>query len=298
MTHGARGCLLGMACGDALGRPLEGLSSRHIAAEYGRVTEMRGDGGPAGTGTAETGLALCGARSLVATGEFDGADVGTRYADWFAATDADIGEPTATALRRLADGVSWRAAGREGDAGPGAAGLVRAAPYALTYRGTALAAVVAADARITAVDRRRVEAAVALAAVLAGLVDETTPRAALDAAGRLARRRDAPRAVRTALATADDQSLATLGSGSGAVDVLETGLHAGLTADTAEAAIVAAVNRGGATTATGAVAGAVAGARFGVLPDRWLDALVVATEARELADTLADHDVSAAGHKY
>jgi ADP-ribosyl-[dinitrogen reductase] hydrolase len=34
-----RGCLLGMAVGDALGAPLEGLSSQQIRAHYGRVSD-------------------------------------------------------------------------------------------------------------------------------------------------------------------------------------------------------------------------------------------------------------------
>ena len=34
-----RGCLLGLAVGDALGAPLEGLSPQQIKAHYGRVTD-------------------------------------------------------------------------------------------------------------------------------------------------------------------------------------------------------------------------------------------------------------------
>src|SRR5881275_1170668 len=33
----ARGCLLGMAVGDALGAPLEGLSAQQVRAHYGMV---------------------------------------------------------------------------------------------------------------------------------------------------------------------------------------------------------------------------------------------------------------------
>ena len=67
---------------------------------------------------------------------------------------------------------------------------------------------------------------------------------------------------------------------------LISGRH--LTADIAEAAIVNAVNEGGDTDTIGAVAGAVAGARFGAmaLPERWLDALAVTDELRSLAREL------------
>ena len=35
----ARGCLLGLAIGDALGAPLEGLSAQQIRAHYGLVDD-------------------------------------------------------------------------------------------------------------------------------------------------------------------------------------------------------------------------------------------------------------------
>jgi ADP-ribosyl-[dinitrogen reductase] hydrolase len=56
------------------------------------------------------------------------------------------------------------------------------------------------------------------------------------------------------------------------VHTLQTALYDGLRADTAEEAIVTTVNRGGDTDTIGAVAGAVAGARFGAtgLPERWV----------------------------
>ena len=39
-----RGCLLGLAVGDALGAPLEFMGAEDIAAKHGRVTEMLGGG--------------------------------------------------------------------------------------------------------------------------------------------------------------------------------------------------------------------------------------------------------------
>lgn len=69
---------------------------------------------------------------------------------------------------------------------------------------------------------------------------------------------------------------------------LQTALYHALTAESAEEAIVNAVNEGGDTDTIGAVAGALAGGRFGAeaLPERWLDALSVTTELRELSQEL------------
>jgi ADP-ribosylglycohydrolase len=64
----AKGCLLGLACGDALGRPVEFKSAEEIASQHGEVTEMLGygtHGQPPGTITDDTEMALCIAESLV-----------------------------------------------------------------------------------------------------------------------------------------------------------------------------------------------------------------------------------------
>ncbi len=81
------------------------------------------------------------------------------------------------------------------------------------------------------------------------------------------------------------ESPGTLETSGYVVHSLQTALHYGLLADSAEEAIVTAVNRGGDTDTIGAIAGAVAGARFGAsqLPDRWLRAI---DETDEL-DTVA-----------
>lgn len=54
----ARGCLLGLAAGDALGRPAENLSPAEIARRWGRLTEL--EPGPDGTaaGTDDTEYAI------------------------------------------------------------------------------------------------------------------------------------------------------------------------------------------------------------------------------------------------
>ena len=74
------------------------------------------------------------------------------------------------------------------------------------------------------------------------------------------------------------------------VTTLQAGLYHGLTGETAENAIIDAVMMGGDTDTIGAVAGAVAGARFGgeALPDRWLEEITEADELEQLGRSLAD----------
>jgi ADP-ribosyl-[dinitrogen reductase] hydrolase len=242
----AAGSLLALACGDALGRPLVGLSSAAVVREYGRVTEVRGgpDGRPAGSVTAHAGGALALARTLA-----DGA------------TPEAVGEGAASPVRPVP--------------------LALAAPVdASSSRGTgtdaALADAVVAARRAAGVTApTAVESSVAYARVLASLLDGVEPAAALEDALALAARRDAPGDVRTTLTSAGDPALATPTAGGDAVATLETALHDGLGAGSVEEAVVPAANRGRNAAVAGALAGALAGARFGAdaVPARWLEAL-------------------------
>lgn len=76
-----RGCLLGLAAGDAVGAAVE-FSPR---GGFAPVTTMRA-GGPfglaAGEWTDDTSMALCLADSLLQAGEFNPSDQLTRYLRW------------------------------------------------------------------------------------------------------------------------------------------------------------------------------------------------------------------------
>jgi ADP-ribosyl-[dinitrogen reductase] hydrolase len=295
----AVGCLLGLACGDALGRPVEFQSSTAIADQYGRVDQMYGDGThgqPAGTVTDDTDLAVALARSLAETGGFDAADAADRYVAWYESDPFDVGAATADALRELRDGTDPSEAGRvvwerrpEGqNAGNGS--LMRCAPLAIALSDDdERAEAAAADSRLTHADPRCVESCVAFLTVLDRLLDGADAERAVDAGLSAAADRDAPTAVRTALANATDERAAQLATSGYVVHTLETALYDATAAPDAEEAIVSAVSRGGDTDTLGAVCGAAAGARFGpaAIPDRWLDVLDVESELRELAAALA-----------
>jgi ADP-ribosyl-[dinitrogen reductase] hydrolase len=100
----ARGALLGLACGDAVGTTVE-FCSRDT---FEPLTDMAG-GGPfrlgAGQWTDDTSMALCLAESLVSCGRFDPRDQTERYVRWWreghlssTGTCFDIGNTTRSAL--------------------------------------------------------------------------------------------------------------------------------------------------------------------------------------------------------
>ena len=72
------------------------------------------------------------------------------------------------------------------------------------------------------------------------------------------------------------------------VHSLQTALHDALSAESAEEAIITAVNRGGDTDTIGAIAGAAAGARFGAsaLPGQWIFVLDDSDRLADIADQL------------
>jgi ADP-ribosyl-[dinitrogen reductase] hydrolase len=297
----AEGVLLGLACGDALGRPVEFETPARILAQYGEVTEMLADGTwgqPKGTVTDDTEMALCVARSLVDCGGFDPADVAARFVAWYESGPFDVGETTASALRRIRDDEQWDVAGQrvweessEGsNAGNGS--LMRAAPLAVAFasREDRLVDASETSSRITHADPRCTAGCAVLNLTLAGLAtDRSDPLAAA------LERVETPNALREALdpvstGAVDPDELRSTGY---VVDTLRTALWHGLHADTPERALVDVVNMGRDADTVGAVAGAVVGARLGAaeLPERWLDDLEPCDSLRGLAREL--HGLSA-----
>jgi ADP-ribosyl-[dinitrogen reductase] hydrolase len=318
-----KGVLLGLACGDALGRPVEFASPERIQREHGRVSEMLGNGThrqPAGTITDDSEMALCIARSLVEQGRFDPADVAERFVGWYESGPFDIGGMTRRALSRIQDGESWETAGeQEWEASPegsnaGNGSVMRCAPLAIAYADypAALIRTSIDSSRITHADPRcTYGCAVLNLTIAAALQGQENPLSTAldllsdDLATSLQRtvgvipdgaspvlEGGIPEELRTALEPIPGGINPDQLSNSGyVVDTLQTALYDALTAESAEKAIVTAVNRGGDTDTIGAIAGTIAGARFGAsaLPDRWLNEIDNWDELEQIATTLTTH---------
>jgi ADP-ribosyl-[dinitrogen reductase] hydrolase len=293
----AEGVLLGLACGDALGRPVEFETPARILAQYGEVTGMLANGTwgkPAGTVTDDTDMARCLARSLVACEGFDPADIADRFVAWYESGPFDVGSMTSAALGRIRDGEPWDVAGQrvweasaEG-ANAGNGSVMRAPPLAVAFasREDRLVEASRESSRITHADPRCTAGCAVLNLTLAGVIggNERPLSRALE-------RVDTPPALREALApvvagAVDPEELRSTGY---VVDTLQTALWYGLRGDTAEGALVDVVNMGGDADTVGAVTGAVAGARFGAdaLPEAWVAELDEADDLRGLARDLA-----------
>jgi ADP-ribosyl-[dinitrogen reductase] hydrolase len=297
----ARGSLLGLACGDALGRPVEFKSQRAIQEEHGTLTEMVGNGTwnkPAGTVTDDTDQMLCIARSLAENEEFVPEDVARRFVEWYESGPFDIGNMTRDALSRLSGNEeAWREVGEElyedlrtqPNAGAGNGSVMRCAPIAVAYKDdfNSLFKASVDSSRITHADPRCTYGCALLNRVIAGLLkgneglDEAIEECREGADGE-------PGADELFDAVEDVSDLKPDEvSGTGyVVDTLQASLHYALTAESFEEAVVNAVNGGGDTDTIGAVTGAVAGARFGEseIPHRWLSV----TESVDTVESVAE----------
>ena len=138
LSQRMRGCLLGLAAGDAVGTSVE-FARR---GSFTPLTDMVG-GGPfhlkPGQWTDDTSMALCLASSLVERRGFDARDQMERYWDWyrngtFSSTGRcfDIGGTTQQALQRFKEtGEPFSGSTDPYSAGNGS--IMRLAPVAMAY---------------------------------------------------------------------------------------------------------------------------------------------------------------------
>ena len=283
-----RGCLLGLAAGDAVGTTVEFSPP----GSFPPVTDMVGGGPfglPIGAWTDDTSMALCLAESILEVGGFDPVDQLERYVRWYkdghwSSTGEcfDIGRATRLALQR------FRKTGEPypGDADSDAAGngpLMRLAPVPMAFP---------KDAERYAIESARTThgAPEALAATqyFARLLvkalrgdDDVFKRRRV----RLHKKVD-PIAGGSFLKKTPPEI-----QGNGYIVLaLEAALWAVASTDTFEAAILAAANLGDDADTTAAIAGQLAGALYGVdaIPRTWRAKLIYHDEIVDFADRLYD----------
>lgn len=294
-----RGCLLGLACGDAVGTTVE----FRPRGSFPKVTDMTGGGPfrlPDGAWTDDTSMALCLATSLVETGRFDPADQMQRYLRWYddgylSSTGVcfDIGNATRTALERFRrTGDPWSGSTDPQSAGNGC--VMRLAPVPMFFHADPVAAVQwsGESARTTHGAEECVEACRLLGAMLVAALNGADKDEVLFGHHASTYRTSAVSAIaggRHRRFTRDQVS----GSGY-VIACLEASAWCVLQTRSFEEAVLLAVNLGDDADTTGAVTGQLAGALYGEsgIPQTWRDKLVMGAQIRELANRLSAGDIS------
>lgn len=295
----ARGCLLGLAVGDALGTTLE----FHPPGTFTPITDMVG-GGPfdlkPGEWTDDTSMALCLAESLLAKNGFDPVHQLQTYCRWyrhghFSVTGRcfDIGNVTRTALHAF-ETTGDPYPGPTAVACGGNGSLMRLAPVPIFWAGSPFDAVRLAgqSSRTThgspeCVDACRYYAGLTVAA-LRGLDKAAVLNNTFEPVQAFLRQPPTPKIWEVAAGfykTMDPPAI----KGSGyVVKSLEAALWAFHRTDTFRDGALLAVNLGDDADTTGAVYGQLAGAYYGEdgIPAEWRAKLAMRGEIESLADRL------------
>lgn len=283
----AVGAYLGLAVGDALGATVEFMTPGEIRAEYGVHRELVGGGwlGLApGKVTDDTTMSLALGRSILQAGEVDGRAVAFAFDEWMSGKPVDVGNTVRRGILHFRRTGETVVPPDEHDAGNGA--CMRTLPVALATLGSEDSQADEAALRQAWVTHNNPLSDAATICVVSMV------RAALKGADREAllygpvrtlvdqeplfnfrrRRRDNPSGY--------------------IVETMDVVLQSFFDTDGFEDCLVEAVNRGGDADTTGAIAGMIAGACYGVeaIPPRWLSALdgYIASQCAEQAVQLLD----------
>lgn len=295
-----RGCLLGLAVGDALGTTLEFTRPGTFAP----ITDMVG-GGPfglkPGQWTDDTSMALCLAESLIVQSEFNPVDQLERYCRWYhtgylSSTGRcfDIGATTRQSLlefereRRPYPGSTSHHASGNGS-------LMRLAPVPMRYRQTPRLGIdyCADSSRTTHGSQAAVDACRYFGGILIGALEGTNKELLLSQAYSpvpdLWLESPLHSEVEAVAAGSFKRQHPPEISGSGyVVKCLEAALWAFEHSSSFEEGALKVVNLGDDADTTGAVYGQIAGAFYGEsgIPKRWLDKLTMRDYIGEQAEKL------------
>lgn len=297
-----RGSLLGLAAGDALGAPLEGLPPR----SFSHVEDMTGGGSHGlspGYWTDDTSMALCLAESLIERRGFDPVDQLERYLRWFREGHLSstgfpfgIGNTTRGAILRFEE---TREPYR-GPTGPETAGngsIMRLAPVPLFFARRPKEAIErsAESSRTTHGATTAVDACRYFGALLAGAVngvgkEELLSERYCPVPGYWEERPLTPEVDEVAAGSFKRKEPPEIEGSGYVVRSLEAALWAFYESGSFEEGCLLAVNLGDDADTTAAVYGQLAGAFYGEegIPERWLAKLVHRPLIEDYASKLFD----------
>ncbi|MGB0717323.1 MAG: ADP-ribosylglycohydrolase family protein [Phycisphaerae bacterium] len=297
------GCMLGLAIGDALGKPTEFLTRNEIRERFGPegVTGFEPSGfHPPGTYTDDTQMSIAIAEGIIESGHASVdtlmTSIASRFVTWAKSADNNRSPGTAcmTACRNLDEGVSWREAGVRLSKGCGT--VMRVAPIGLYFHEDLerVVDVAQASATITHGHTTGIAAAAGGALAVALCIRETPPDQLLDEILARSSHLDADYArkleqLKSVVHLEPDEAMAELGDAWVAEEALANGLYCFLRSpEDYRATALTAANTEGDSDSIGTIAGSVSGAYNGVsaIPKPWRSDVENAAYLKELATRL------------
>ncbi|TLN21561.1 ADP-ribosyl-[dinitrogen reductase] hydrolase [bacterium] len=259
----ARGALLGLAVGDALGATVEFMSPDEIRSRYGIHDKMTGGGWlylRPGQVTDDTEMSIAIARAIVDRGTFDIAAVAESLANWLIGKPVDVGSTCSQGISRYLIKRTLEAPKSDWHAGNGAA--MRMGPVALASfcAPENLGRWSLEQARFTHNHPLSDDACLMIGQLV---------HAALAGQGKVGMYKIARSYPEFAFEPFNGKA------GGYIVETMAAVLSSFFDTDTFEDCIVTTVNLGQDADTTGAIAGLIAGAHYDVnsIPRRWLGKL-------------------------
>lgn len=281
----ARASYAGLAIGDALGATVEFMTPREIKHRYGLHRDIIGGGWlrlGKGDVTDDTEMSLALGRSVLQQDRVDALAVAEAFSDWMKGKPRDIGNTVRRGIMRYRKTGEPETPPNEMDAGNGS--CMRCLPIALCALG---------DDKESVVDASRCQAHVTHNSRLADAGTECVIdvlQLAMTKAHKqaIADRIDDLIAINPEFRFKDSKS-----NPSGyIVDTLQVVFDAFLGTTRFESCLIDVVNRGGDADTTGAIAGMIAGAFYGMdqIPETWLKAInrSILDECLEQAELLIE----------
>lgn len=269
----ARGAFLGMAVGDALGATVEFLTRSEIAAKYGTHCRMIGGGWlklKPGQVTDDTQMAIHLGRAIIGADGWDLKAVCDQFVDWLKSKPVDVGNTCRRGIRRYMMEGTLSTTFHEGDAGNGAA--MRNLPVALAFfhQADLCDRFTIEQAHVTHNHPLSDAATLCLARMVRELLQGSGIRGARAEVNLLIA---AHRAFRFQPYHGNASAYI--------IDTMQTVLHHYFRTDSYRSCVIDVINQGGDADTTGAIAGMLAGATYGVqsIPSGWLAKLDPAIKA-------------------
>lgn len=263
----ALGAYLGFACGDALGATVEFMTPKQIQKCYGVHQDIIGGGWlglEAGQVTDDTQMSLAVGQAIIDNQGWNIQAVADNFVAWLESDPPDIGNTCRRGIVRYRDTGEVFGLPRDDEAGNGA--CMRNLPVVLStlYRPDYFSEWSLQQSHITHNHPFSNSATLTLGRIVKHLINGRDMDACKQEAERL-------------ISQYSEFAYSPYsGKASGyIVDTMQTVLHYFFSTDSFESCLIATVNQGGDADTTGALAGMLAGAKYGLerIPGRWLKQL-------------------------
>lgn len=266
-----RGIAVGAAIGDALGMPLEFCNA---SPSNCFITGMEDGRLPKGSFTDDSEMAIALAESLISKGKLDEGDVTERFIAWYQADPPDVGIHTTNVMEQLLSGEGWQTAAATvqlrypDSAGNGS--VMRCWPVAIASRHDMdqLDRLSRLQSAITHANQECIAGCAYVNRVIGLLLNDIDPYSAYEQALETT---EMPEALYNTIKLAPNRRREELRNTGWVRHTIESAVWGLLSTTSFENCLIQVINLGADADTAGTVAGAFAGAFYGLqnIPEEW-----------------------------